>query len=224
MGNSNSLIRIENNSPALKTPGIPPKKEVAIKDKPETIVTPSPTSQALLDLSSFRGFSDRVSFDEYNRYLISKLPVIMGLSGATGTAVGYYVGGQVLMTSASYLFAGTLLSYTYYSGTYLLEKGRQKDDYINHAISGSFVGGWLYTAIKGWRAGLLCSGIGSIAGIVYKISSDELYHSSRSAWLDHRIHVEYSPQRKLQVVRKQQYTPIKDSTNESLIPKEYKKQ
>ncbi len=206
MGNSNSIIRIENSSPTSKPPGIPLKREVAVKDKPETASSVVPTPQPLFDFSSFQGISDRVSFDEYNGYLVRKLPLVMGMSGATGTAVGYYVGGKVLMTSASYLFAGTLLSYTFYSGTYLLEKGRQKDDYVNYAISGAFVGGWLYTAIKGWRAGLLCSGIGSVVGIIYKIGGDEIYQASRSAWLDHRVNVEYSPQRKLQILRKQQFT------------------
>lgn len=205
MGNSNSIIRIENSGPTPKPPGIPLKREVAVKDKPET-ASSAPTPQPLLDFSSFQGISDRISFDEYNRHLVQKLPLLMGMSGATGTAVGYYIGGKVLTTSASYLFAGTILSYTFHSGTYLLEKGRQKDDYVNYALSGAFVGGWLYTAIKGWRAGLLCSGIGSVVGMLYKIAGDEIYQASRSSWLDHRVNVEYSPQRKLQILRKQPFS------------------
>lgn len=207
------------------TPGILPKKELVSNDIPETPVVQKPKTHAFfLDLASFQGISDRVSFEEYNEYLIRKMPLIMGLSGATGTAAGYYVGGKVLMSSASYLFAGTLLSYSFYSGTYILEKGRQKDDYVNHAISGAFVGAWLYTAIKGWRAGLLCSGIGSMVGIVYKVGNDVLYNSSRSAWLDHRINIEDSPRKKIQIVRLQQFTPNRNEKNDSLVPKEYKKQ
>lgn len=154
--------------------------------------------------------SDGMSLSSFRKYMEYKLPFSMYSGGIVGTSIGYYMGENVMLYCGVYSLGSGFFASSFYSTTYVLSHIRSRDDIFNYAISGSFNTGWMMALSKGYKRGAYGALLGGIGGLLYKSIGDQVYHTSREAWLASRRHrMDHSITRILDV-RKPKFHP-KDS-------------
>lgn len=134
-----------------------------------------------------------------------------------GASGGYYAGTGVFFPFYTYAFTAGLISTSFFGANFALRSARQKDDWINFAVSGSINGG-LVGLIKSRRNGMVGLVVGGVGGALYKIVSNSLYLSGREAWIGMRRYtIETSKPRILNVRR-----PPVDPRHIADVPKDRK--
>lgn len=162
------------------------------------------------------------SLDAARNYLSPRVPTAFLVGSIGGASVGYYIGEMAGLYSITYGFGLGMTSTAFYGGTYALKCARKKDDVYNYMISGSLNGGIIMLGLGGYKRGLLGAVLGTAAGALLKVGSDQAYDMTRLAWVRHRKYTIENSKERLLDVRKPQFHP-KDSTLQrrdmNIIPK-----
>lgn len=157
-------------------------------------------------------------------YLSTKVVSSVIAGSAFGVSLGYYAGEAIALYGYTYGFGFGFTSCAFYGGTYVLKSIRKKDDNYNYAISGGINSAWLIGGFqKSIKKGLLAGVIGSLGGVLIKISGDWLYDTSKLAWIGHRQHsMLHSQKRVITNIKRPKFPPRDEQNNFSIIPKDYK--
>lgn len=189
-------------------PSAPAVPEIAVPVPEVAIVLPA-SPRYDLSVSSARD------------YLETRVPVGFFLGGLTGVASGYYVGELAGLYGYSGAFGVGMASTAFYGTNFLLRYARQQDDVYNYAASGCLNGFWIVAGLsRSGPRGLAGAACGSLAGAGVKLGGDWLFATSRSAWLNHRVHSTAFGRPRMLEARKPMFHP-RDSrlpTSGNIIP------
>jgi hypothetical protein len=157
-------------------------------------------------------------------YLSTKLISSVIAGSALGLSYGYYAGEATALYGYTYGFGFGFTSCAFYSGTYVLRSIRKKDDNYNYAISGGINSAWIVGGFqRSLKKGLFAGVVGSLGGVLFKISGDWLYDTSKLAWISHRqFGMLHSQKRVITNIKKPRFPPKNERQEYSIIPKDYK--
>ena len=157
------------------------------------------------------GDKNNFSVDTAREYLSQRIPTALLVGSISGASVGYYTGQPAALHSVTYGLGLGLGSTAFYGGIYLLRCARDSDDVYNYMASGCVNGGIIATGLGGPKRGILGAVLGLGAGALLKVGSDQIYATTRLAWIRHRKYTLENSKERLLDVRKPQFHP-KDST------------
>ena len=100
--------------------------------------------------------------------------------------IGHTAGGLAINIAASHGFKWGVGSGVFFSGAYILEYFRGRDDFLNYAVSGALSYG-LYRSVKFGPKGAIPGALmGLTVGVLYNFGTEYTYSFCRLSWIKHR--------------------------------------